>query len=62
MRSRGAQHAGVRRRSRERPEPPITREDVNAIMLALMRLAATLEEIKESLLENEDDDEEEPGT
>jgi hypothetical protein len=52
----------VRRRSREPPEPPITREDVNAIMLALMRLAATLEEIKESLLENEDDDEEEPGT
>jgi hypothetical protein len=30
-------------------------------MLALMRLGATLEEIKESLLENEDD-EEESGT
>jgi hypothetical protein len=51
----------VRRRSREPPEPPISREDVNAIMLALMRLGATLEEIKESLVENEDD-EEESGT
>jgi len=52
----------VRRRSREPPEPPISREDVNAIMMALMRLGATLEEIKESLLESEDDDEEESGT
>jgi hypothetical protein len=31
-------------------------------MMALMRLGATLEEIKESLLESEDDDEEESGT
>jgi hypothetical protein len=35
---------------------------VNAITLALMRLGATLDVIKESLLENEGDDEEEHGT
>jgi hypothetical protein len=31
-------------------------------MRALMRLGATLEEIKQSVLEDEDDDEEESGT
>jgi hypothetical protein len=44
------------------PSRQSSREDVNAIMLALMRLSATLEEIKESLLEEEDNDEEEHGT
>jgi hypothetical protein len=43
-------------------ETPITREDVNAIMLALMNLGATMEEIRELLLEDDGEDEEEPGT
>ncbi len=43
---------------RRRAEPPITRDDVNLIMVTLMRIEATLDDIRR-LVEDEDDEEEE---
>jgi NACalpha-BTF3-like transcription factor len=42
-------------------DEPVSREDINLIMLALMKLGATMEEIRDLLLESNGEDEEEPG-
>jgi hypothetical protein len=42
-------------------EEPVSRDDVNLILLALMKLGATMEEIRDLLLENDGEDEEESG-
>ena len=41
-------------------ETPLTSEDVNAIMLALMRIEASLERVEGMLREEDDGQEEEP--
>ncbi len=47
---------------RRREEPEVTREDVNALMIALMRLDANIEELRRLIEDADGEEREEPGS